>query len=222
MTSTFRASCAIAVLSVLLAAPGANGGETSPAPSAEGHPATAVPSEALAGHPAGEGRQRPGRPESGDARPGERPGEPVPSASPSARPSAAASPARSSAAPAASGVPASPAASSSRTTSRVTPPASASAGASPSGSGTDDGAATGETDAGGPRDLEAEEYREDAVHPPEPPSAPRDRPSGDTGTVRVRAVDEAMTRPVPVLTLGSGIVLLGLGVGFFGLRLRRR
>lgn len=37
-----------------------------------------------------------------------------------------------------------------------------------------------------------------------------------------QAVGKSSERPVPVLTLGTGITLFGLGLGFLGLRLRRR
>ncbi|MYV52080.1 hypothetical protein GT042_06085, partial [Streptomyces sp. SID3212] len=36
------------------------------------------------------------------------------------------------------------------------------------------------------------------------------------------AFPEPVAEPVAVLTLGTGITLIGLGLGFLGLRLRRR
>ncbi|MFE2938643.1 hypothetical protein ACFXKG_06140 [Streptomyces sp. NPDC059255] len=52
-----------------------------------------------------------------------------------------------------------------------------------------------------------------AAHPPDA-DAPRERDSA--------FVTNASRRPVSVLTLGTGITLIGLGLGFLGVRLRQR
>ncbi|MFC8130802.1 hypothetical protein [Streptomyces sp. NPDC057302] len=90
-----------------------------------------------------------------------------------------------------------------------------------------------------PGDGRARPGRADPLPPPPPPaqvSAPADRPKAtpvekpakQRSTTRTTASDTtrrtATGPPVPglrVLPLGSGLVLIGLGVGFFAVRLRR-
>jgi hypothetical protein len=59
-------------------------------------------------------------------------------------------------------------------------------------------------------------YRPDVSHVPgTPPPAAAQKPV-------TRALPEPSVRPVSVLTLGAGIALIGLGLGFLGVQLRRR
>ncbi|WP_175407755.1 hypothetical protein [Streptomyces sp. TRM64462] len=50
----------------------------------------------------------------------------------------------------------------------------------------------------------------------------RPTPSADTWRSGPQATGAVADRRVPVLTLGVGLALMGLGIGFLGLRLRRR
>ncbi|MFB7273626.1 hypothetical protein [Streptomyces sp. NPDC056244] len=83
--------------------------------------------------------------------------------------------------------------------------------------GTDE---TAETDEG-TDGLATEESPEDLVESPEDSEAPR-RPPAAAREPGSRTVTGTASHPIPVLTLGTGITLIGLGLGFLGLRLRRR
>ncbi|MFD8966055.1 hypothetical protein ACFV0C_13825 [Streptomyces sp. NPDC059568] len=253
MTPTLRTPCAIAVASLLIAAPGAYAEES--APPVTGPTASAESALSLAGRPAGEGRPRPGRPQepetvspddgsprtddSGDgdgdseADPGaewesgweadeETDGDPETDTETSPAPSVHPSrPAK---------VPASP--------SDARPRTSPSEPASPSRSDENDeseedeeaepgGSRKGTDGTGDGTDRRtdghaAEEPLEEFVHPPEDSEAPRRRPPAAARESATRTVTGPAARPVPVLTLGTGITLIGLGLGFLGLRLRRR
>ncbi|MYZ38007.1 MULTISPECIES: hypothetical protein [unclassified Streptomyces] len=257
MTPTLRTPCAIAVASLLIAAPGAYAEES--APPVTGPTAAAESALSLAGHPAGEGRPRPGRPQepetvspddgsprtddSGDgdsdsdsdseADPGaewesgweadeETDGDPQTDTETSPAPSV--HPGRP------TKVPASP--------SDARPLTSPSKPASPSHSDENDESEEDEEDepAGSRKDTDgtvdgtdrktdghaAEEPLEEFAHPPEDSEAPRRRPPAAAHESATRTVTGPAARPVPVLTLGTGITLIGLGLGFLGLRLRRR
>ncbi|MFI5755991.1 hypothetical protein [Streptomyces sp. NPDC051569] len=56
----------------------------------------------------------------------------------------------------------------------------------------------------------------------EAPATPRTPPPDAARKPDAKAVGTSVARRVPVLTLGAGITLIGLGLGFLGLRLRRR
>lgn len=147
-----RTACALALGAVLLAAPSADAVE-SPQPS-------------LAGHPAGEGRARPGR---------ALPTFVLPSA-PEALPEADATP---------GALP------------EANPP-----GALP------------EADVPPEADAPAPEAKPSPARPAHPPAAARQSAA--------QAVARPSQQAVPLLTLGAGLALTGLGIGFFGARLRRR
>ncbi|WP_405985453.1 hypothetical protein [Streptomyces sp. NBC_00872] len=245
MTPTLRTPCAIAVASLLMAAPGAYAEES--APPGTGPTVSGESAVALAGRPAGEGRPRPGRPQEAEAVPPgdgsphtddgapeadpgtgwetdpeadgeaeaygdpETESDPAPSAHPSRPPRTPASP--------------------SATRPRTTP----SEPASPSQRGESEG--NEETEPGGGKEgtdgtddqtdprtdgHAADEPLEEFVHPPEDSEAPRRRPPAAARESANRTVADPAARTVPVLTLGTGITLIGLGLGFLGLRLRRR
>ncbi len=232
-----------------MAAPGAYAEESTPP--VTGPTASAESALSSAGRPAGEGRPRPGRPpepeaaspddggpraddggdpeadpeaewESGWETDEETEGDPETTTetgpAPSARPSR---PPR---------IPASP--------SDARPRTSPSEPASPSRHGEseeseEDQAAepggnrkgTDGTDEGTDRETDghaADEPLEEFVHPPEDSEAPRRRPPSAARESATRTVGDPSARPVAVLTLGTGITLIGLGLGFLGLRLRRR
>ncbi|MEW2548031.1 hypothetical protein AB0910_20055 [Streptomyces sp. NPDC047002] len=166
MIPRLRTPCALAVASLLLAAPAARA-------DGPGAPVSDPPSphvgSGLAGRPAGEGRERPGRPQepSGPAPSGPAPArlsDPPSTGSPAPHPSATRGGTGTSTAPRATGT-------------------------------RESGSATAGT-------------AEDAGRPP-----------GD------RRVASGRTHEPPrpsVATLGAGIMLLGLGLAFLALRLRRR
>ncbi|MFF8384190.1 hypothetical protein [Streptomyces kanasensis] len=52
--------------------------------------------------------------------------------------------------------------------------------------------------------------------------APRHTPSAAAREARAHAAETGVDRRIPVLTAGVGLSLMGLGIGFLGLRLRRR
>ncbi|GLF96653.1 hypothetical protein [Streptomyces yaizuensis] len=209
MTPGLRTRCALAVGSVLLlGAPGTAAAHDEPGAPA---PARPTPSASLAGHPAGEGRTRPGRPpatgspwparESGASRSSGGPTEPAdPTA---ATPSATVSMSQSRPG-SASGPP--------------TPGASRTPGSSPPG---DDGTAPGNR-AGDdvPADADDPWGARDAGGDPQPTFTPL-----DPGAARQQGY-EGPPEPVPhrisPLSLGIGMALMGLGIGFLGIRMRRR
>ncbi|MFF3753595.1 hypothetical protein ACFYYH_24500 [Streptomyces sp. NPDC002018] len=78
-----------------------------------------------------------------------------------------------------------------------------------------------ETDRGTDGHTPADESLEEFAHPQDS-EAPRRRPPSAARESTARAVTGPTVRPVPVLTLGAGITLVGVGLGFLGLRLRRR
>ncbi|MFF8291559.1 hypothetical protein ACF068_20335 [Streptomyces sp. NPDC016309] len=144
----------------------AAGADTAPG-SVAGPTRHAPASPSLAGRPAGEGRQRPGRP-----------------ASPSASPSGDVSPGPSAG------------------TARPPRTKTATAPGLPQG-----------------RETEAEAVPEEespaATDTPHSPPAAAYEPAAQTaGTLA--------DRQIPVLTLGVGLAMMGLGLGFLGLRMRRR
>ncbi|MFJ7996967.1 hypothetical protein ACIQ7D_07395 [Streptomyces sp. NPDC096310] len=239
---------AVAVAALLLVAPVAYA-EESGAPVA---PGTAVvepePAASPAGRPASEGHPRPGRPTGGqvvrpeeagpaidtenDGGPGS--GSAVKDAedadtgggtgghTPESGTGAAAT--RPAGQP--SGAPATPPAGSARPSPRTSSAASDSAGtsASASPSRVRPGRPAKPPEADGQEETaEEDEALPEPVAPipdtsstprPPAPEAPRER-----GTA---FVTNTSGRPVSVLTLGTGITLIGLGLGFLGLRLRRR
>ncbi|GAA2474900.1 hypothetical protein [Streptomyces gobitricini] len=144
------------------------GTDTGTAPGAVlGPTRDAVASPSLAGRPAGEGRQRPGRP-----------------ASPSVSPSDDASPGA----------------------------ASGSAGPARTRTATAPELPWGEE----PEAEAVPETESPAVaDPPRSPPAAAYEPAAQTA-------DTLADRQVPVLTLGVGLAMMGLGLGFLGLRIRRR
>ncbi|MEU9861760.1 hypothetical protein AB0D99_12850 [Streptomyces sp. NPDC047971] len=131
-----------------------------PWPSEAGEPA---PAGSLAGRPAAEGRERPGRP----VEPRESTAAPEPDG-----------PART------------------KTATADEPPE-----------------AEGEADEG----LEAVPETDSTADTPPPASAPAVAPRLDSRTTATSA-----DRQIPVLTLGAGLAMMGLGIGFLGVRMRRR
>ncbi|MFF3339357.1 hypothetical protein [Streptomyces flavidovirens] len=153
----------------------------------------ASPAESLAGRPAGEGRERPGRAPEKSADPGEGEGEETgEEAAGEVSPSGSASP---------SGSP--------RGT--LSPSASASTSASAS-------ATPRKSYAPKPWDVH-EQALEDPAH--EPAASPPDPPPGGAHEGSEQVVAQSDPLGVHVLPLGAGLTLVGLGLGFLGLRLRR-
>ncbi|QGV79560.1 hypothetical protein [Streptomyces ficellus] len=152
--------------------PGARPGDGSGAGPGAGAGAVLGPtrhavSPSLAGRPAGEGRQRPGRP-----------------VSPSATPSDGTSP------------------------------------GSPSGSAT----ASRTKTATAPKPPWHEEQESEAVPESESPAVadPPHSPPAAAYEPTATTADTLADRQIPVLTLGVGLAMMGLGLGFLGLRIRRR
>ncbi|MFF8380400.1 hypothetical protein ACF07V_30195 [Streptomyces sp. NPDC015661] len=54
-----------------------------------------------------------------------------------------------------------------------------------------------------------------------PDAAPASLPAGGPG-LAADAAPTLVDQRIPVLTLGVGLALMGLGIGFLGLRMRRR
>ncbi|MFD7323071.1 hypothetical protein ACFV9D_18570 [Streptomyces sp. NPDC059875] len=66
-------------------------------------------------------------------------------------------------------------------------------------------------------ELEAVPETEPTATTPPPASAPAAAPR-----LSPRATTTAADRQIPVLTLGAGLAMVGLGIGFLGVRMRRR
>ncbi|MGW1935136.1 hypothetical protein, partial [Streptomyces sp. NPDC001919] len=66
---------------------------------------------------------------------------------------------------------------------------------------------------------EAREVREEEAVAPE--AAPASRPGAAPG-MAAESAEPLVDQRIPVLTLGVGLALMGLGIGFLGLRMRRR
>ncbi|MFB7370841.1 hypothetical protein ACFC0D_13480 [Streptomyces sp. NPDC056222] len=65
--------------------------------------------------------------------------------------------------------------------------------------------------------LEAVPETESTTDTPPPASAPAAAPR-----LSPRATATTADRQIPVLTLGAGLAMVGLGIGFLGVRMRRR
>ncbi|WDN52946.1 hypothetical protein [Streptomyces clavuligerus] len=222
MTPGLRTRCAIAVVSfLLLTAARAGAVEVDPgAPAA--HRPPAAPSASLAGHPAGEGRPRPGLPpvsappappDAGAAEEGGAAQAPSPGESAALDPTVAATPT------AAASV-------------------SQSRPGSVSGPPPDGASSTRE-----PPERERREHRPERPGSPRSDDVPEDGegawderdaaavplPSGAPLTpaaARQQVHETGPSAPVPhrvsPLSLGVGMALMGLGIGFLGIRMRRR
>ncbi|MEU3185004.1 hypothetical protein ABZ707_12505 [Streptomyces sp. NPDC006923] len=251
MTPTLGSRCAITVASLLLAAPAAYA-EESPLPAAvpvssrapangpagliADGPAEALDapadgpeepedgpaeepgdelSEPLAGRPAGEGRIRPGRPaEPGEWPPEDPAGEESDTFWDDARGHAWDDPR------AETGL--NPSRRPGRSPSPSTSP-SPSASASPTAQPTPEPSReSGRTDEGNARDQTWESEDPADEYPAEEATPRGSRPPSAARKPVSKAIAESMTRPIPVLTLGAGITLIGLGLGFLGMRLRHR
>ncbi|MFD0027549.1 hypothetical protein ACFVJK_04695 [Streptomyces sp. NPDC127172] len=199
--------------------------------------------EAKAGSRPGEGRTPPGRAESKPPvhgrpeetppthRPRRKPSAAVPSAPDTEKPSASASPGRPSASPAHPKAPfAAPSTASSRKghSARKSHSASASAASdvpkrshAPSASAEPSRTRSAHAAIPVPPE-EPQAWEEDPDEQQVQPSVrPTDVPADNVGRTPQQAVAEPVIPGVGVLPLGSGLVLVGLGVGFLALRLRR-
>ncbi|WP_179166639.1 hypothetical protein [Streptomyces sp. CB03238] len=69
-----------------------------------------------------------------------------------------------------------------------------------------------------------DEPQEEAVPETESPAAadPPHSPPAAAYEPAARAADTVADRQIPVLTLGVGLAMMGLGLGFLGVRIRRR
>ncbi|CAL9470577.1 hypothetical protein [Streptomyces sp. enrichment culture] len=83
-----------------------------------------------------------------------------------------------------------------------------------SSTATDDGRLDGRFDGQGPVPDPRERDAQGAVRPSDSPSGAAWEPHG-------RAAETGVDRRVSVLTLGIGLTLMGLGIGFLGVRVRR-
>ncbi|WP_330174894.1 hypothetical protein OG875_15900 [Streptomyces sp. NBC_01498] len=170
----------------------------------------------LAGHPAGQGRPRPGRPTGtgGASEPGAADGrwEAVtrPSVSPSTSPSTSGRPSSGSASP-----------SPGRSGSTSPEPESGRTDGAEEDGGTGDGRDPDGRDEGSGDDEEL--LPEDLDASQDTPLPSRTPPQDSTARERnSQAVSRSAVGPSPALTLGVGMALMGLGIGFLGVRLRRR
>ncbi|MFF8843329.1 hypothetical protein ACF08N_11425 [Streptomyces sp. NPDC015127] len=197
MIPQLRARCAITVASLALAtlplAPAAHAEPSAPPGPRPVVKPSPSPSTSFAGRHAGQGRPRPGRQEPATT------GRASPSVDPlrSATSPAASEPARLA-----------------RQPSRSTGPSPSTPRTAPR---TDDAEHDPPpVDDGGPQRDRDHGYWD--VRPPAaPPSAPAE--AGDQGP---QAVPEPVAQQISPLSLGVGMALMGLGIGFLGIRLRRR
>ncbi|MFE5481393.1 hypothetical protein [Streptomyces sp. NPDC056527] len=74
-----------------------------------------------------------------------------------------------------------------------------------------------EAEEGADEGLEAVPETESTTDTPPPASAPAAAPR-----LSPRATATTADRQIPVLTFGAGLAMMGLGIGFLGVRMRRR
>jgi hypothetical protein len=65
-------------------------------------------------------------------------------------------------------------------------------------------------------------FAKDPQYPPDPPVLPGTPPPAAGRKPDAQPLPDPATNPVSVVRLGAGILLIGLGLGFLGVRLRRR
>ncbi|MER6915177.1 hypothetical protein ABT354_26165 [Streptomyces sp. NPDC000594] len=220
MTPRLRTRCAITVASfllLLLAAPGTRvAAEEGPgAPERPG----AAPSAPLAGHPAGEGRTRPGHPPVTPAPwPDGGSGEPAGAGTPGAAPSGHTAPPGSTApaVPSSPGV-LSPSGIGSRSPAESPEPPGEPPNRSPGDRAEDPGARRVD-DVPGNDDIPAD-ARDAAAEPPARLTPLDDEAARQQG---YEGPPEPVPHHVSPLSLGVGMALMGLGIGFLGVRMRRR
>ncbi|MCS0635268.1 hypothetical protein NX801_06280 [Streptomyces sp. LP05-1] len=196
------------------------GGATEPAVSPSGPaPATPAPDEGGAAAPeAGQGLGAPGPAEEADPDAGLRPAVPAPEPSPTGSPSAH-GPARPVPSPSLAGRPAGEG----RERPGRSPEPSLSASAEDVEQDAADPVRTRTATEHQRRrhghDWERAAPRQEARTAADPQGTP---PEGAYEPAAARAAESAVERQIPVLTLGVGFSMMGLGLGFLGLRMRRR